>query len=303
MNKSIWKPLFLLLLLSGCIDRKHQLSGVGSIVNVAPSATTLRLGETKDFIVTVSDGHGVVAEPEVSWSVSPAELGAVSPLSGSRVTFTPGSLLGAGGTVTATSLGASFSAQVFVQSSVGETAKSYAFYSESLPAGFRFDAPNPPNVDGGTLLAFNGGGGGILLSDATQIGFLTEGTKALKAGVTSPSSPSVGWWAGYSFQFGMPSPGQTNDLSRFSGGWVKFDLRAPGGQEVFLKLESAAGSPELALSSQGILFDDQFHSYSIPLSSFSGLNLATFRGVTYSAKFPALGNFDFYLDNLRLEKP
>ncbi|MBI4397254.1 MAG: hypothetical protein HY548_09175 [Elusimicrobia bacterium] len=288
----------------GCTKKKDRISAPSLILQVSPTATNVVSGNEKTFTARILSPQGLVSDTDPSWTISPATVGTLSPTVGNQVTFTAGAILGSSGTIQVSYQGLTANAQVWVGGNIGDTAKSYGFFSEAATSYMKFDMPNPTDSDGGYLGAFEGGGGSIALASAAGIGEFTEGTKSLKATVSDGGNPP-GYWAGLYMKFGYPTTNQTKDFSAYTGGTIKFDFRAPSGKEVYLKVESSAATdPEVALRTQkSVTFDNTFHSVSLPLSDFSGLVLSSFEGVTFSAKSPASGTFSFYIDNLRIEKP
>jgi hypothetical protein len=111
---------------------------------------------------------------------------------------------------------------------------------------------------------------------------------------------------------GSEVSGITKDLSVYAGGNLRFDLRAPAGTHIYVKLASSgapddcsSGAPfceEISIDNM-VIFDGLFHSISIPLSTFTsgGLDLSQFETLAITAK-PVDAAFSFYVDNIRLER-
>jgi hypothetical protein len=280
-----------LLTLSCPACQKDQLPGSAFSVQVAPPAAAVSQGTSKTFTASLQGAGGSV-DGSPGWTVSPTSLGTVSPAQGGRVVFTPGSTPAKSGALSATFNGVTGSAQIFIGGSVPASgSKTYGLFVETLPPpGVKFGVSNPPDSDGAVINTF----GAIATSDGTNPGEFTEGTKSLKA-VYDASSASFGGW---SIQWGTSGSIVSHDFSAFAGGSLVFDARMT--QDIQVKITWNSGSFFFSLLAQGIPNDNQFHSVSIPLSSFSGIDLTTLQSIAFSAV--SVPSETYYIDNARFQK-
>jgi hypothetical protein len=190
-----------------------------------------------------------------------------------------------------------------VTGDTGNPVTAYGFFTESLPRGMKFDVANngtPPNGDGGKLSLFPDDHVSIKLLSTSGAGQFTEGTSGLEADVDFGAST----FAGYTMSFGVPlTTTVSKDLSAYIGGNVRFDMKAPAGATIKLKMQSTdGGSTEIPIDPGQLIFDGlYFHSISFPLSTFSGVTFSLFQSITITA-FGSSGNYSFFLDNLRFEQ-
>lgn len=297
--------LISVFILSGC-EKRDRLTVPTQTLRISPTAAAVRTGTTKSFSVSVVSPSGEAQDVLPTWSISPASVGTLSPSTGLLSQFTAGQSLGAQGVITVSHEGLTAQAQVTVVPATGDPATAYGIFSESLTNGFLFDVANPPNPDGAELIAFNcGQGDTATLSAGTGVGEYSEGLSSLKVAVSIPLNGGV--CPGTAFLLGSPTPtAQNKDMSAFAGGSLKFDIRAPLGRNVRIKVESFPTGDDQNMILDGVytVFDDQFHSVTIPLASVPGLQLGAFRGVTFVALFgSAAENYNFYIDNVRIEQP
>jgi len=299
--KRFFSSFLIAVLLVAC--QRDRLTAPTFLIQVTPSAAAVPQGTNKVFTATFQGTSGTI-EGLPTWSVQPANLGTISPATGLQVTFATGATLASGGTLQATFGGVTGSAQIFVRGSVPPPGSlTYGIFVETLPPpGIKFDVPNPPDPDGGLLGPFNGGGGTITLSNGTNPGEFTEGTLSLKAVYSDGGTPGTAF-AGWFIQFGDPNIVPHN-FTAFAGGSFKFDVRMT--QDVQAKIDwgpgaAAAGSKFFSMVNDlGIPPDNAFHSVVIPLSSFTGIDLANVRTIAFSAV--TIPSETYYIDNARFEK-
>jgi hypothetical protein len=308
-NRTLLIPL--LLLLAAC-ERRDRLSAPRTVLAVSPTTAAVKAGTAKAFTARVITPSGEALDVLPDWALSSTVLGTLSPATGLSSTFTAGQTLGAQGTLTVTYGGQTAQAQVTVVSETGNPSSIYGFYSETATSAIKFDTANPSDPDGGFLGAFqgqgSGGSGTISLQAATGAGEFTEGSRALKASVTGTNSLSYG---GYYMSFGYPdAAGVSRDLSAFATGTVKFDLKAPAGATLRMKLESTGASgacttfcEEVNLASY-TSFDNNYRSVSIPVTTFTGggVDMSQFETLVITAVTIGNASFSFYVDNLRFEQ-
>lgn len=297
-----WPALLVLVApLMGACQKKDRLTGSTAFIEISPPATNVLSAGQKTFKAYIVNPDGKRELLDAEWSLSTSLLGTLSPQTGSEVTLTAGTTLGLAGTLQAAAQGLTGTAQVWIGSSGGSAATSYGFYTETLPNKMKFDIANPPDTDGGVIGAFNQTGNTLAISDGISAGEFTEGTKALKMTVTNNAGTAVAVY----FSYGVPDAEDVGkDLSAFSAGNLKFDIRAPAGKVIYAKLEWV-GNPtgfSISISPTYTTFDDAFHPVAIPLSSFTGADFSQLEGVTFSVEaIDAAGSYSFYIDNLRIE--
>jgi hypothetical protein len=300
-----------LLLLSAC-DRRDRLTAPTQVLRVSPPAAAVKLGATKVFNASVITPSGAVVDALPTWTISSSSPGTLtlSPQTGLQTTLnTAGSTLGAQALITVSYEGLTTQSQVTVVPETGDPTTAYGIFTESLANGMLFDTPNPFNPDGAKIGAdggqSQGGSGTMVLQAATAPGTYTEGSSGLRCTVTGSDGLS---YAFVYFSLGFPdAAGVSNDKSSFSSGHLKFDLRVPAGRDVRVVMESlpvgSSGNWEVPLPGSYTTFDDIMRSVSIPVSVFTsnGVNLSQFEGITFVAPGIGSANFDFYVDNIRLE--
>jgi hypothetical protein len=116
-------------------------AGPVATVAVTPASGEVRARGTRRFVAATTDAFGNAAAATVSWNVTPAVLGTISPGNGGAATFTAGRLLRTG-TVTATTGTISASASVTV------TPARLRIGSIALQPGERFLRVTVAAVDG-----------------------------------------------------------------------------------------------------------------------------------------------------------
>lgn len=101
-------------------------------------------------------------------------------------------------------------------------------------------------------------------------------------------------WAGAAVgDFAPPVEGV--DVSAYTT--LAFEVRGDAGTYRVLSFDSTtSGIPP----SQNFVIDSEWRTVSLPLSEFAGLNAKVLSGFAFVAG-PAVGNFEFYLDNIRIE--
>jgi hypothetical protein len=152
----------------------------------------------------------------------------------------------------------------------------YGLFSETFVVpGILLDTDSS-RFEGGGCIGVWPDGNNTLLAEATQPGEMSEGTKALKCTVGILG----GWW----IQFGSDDlPGLSEkdiiaarDMSSFANGSLKFDVRSS--KDVLIKVSWGRGDPlpnaYYTLRELGVPCDGQWHSVSVPLSRFTGIDFS-----------------------------
>ncbi len=285
----------------GCQKKKERLSAPTVTLQISPSVARVTANGQKTFTATVRAPSGAVLNVEPTWTLSSDTLGQILPDTGAETIFYAGQGLGVSGTLQAAYNNLTATAQIAIGAETGNPATSYGFYSESLVSGMQLDVPNASDGGNGGKLGANGtSNGSMTLEKETNPALVTEGIESLKATSSGDATSSTFFY----FSFGYPDAANiSNDLSAFNNGSVKFDIKAPAGKIIKLKLEWETLQSAIVLISNYTVFDNQFHSVSIPMSAFTGRNLSLCEGVAFVVEPPdANGTFTFYIDNLRFER-
>ena len=234
------------------------------------------------------------ADISPEWTVQ-NNLGSFSKATGKRTVFTAGNSAGSG-KVFVSYQGMTGELAVTVGSAINTIYGLYSdTYTSPLYAALKFDTPNPGDVNGGCMGAWDG----ATISAGTTAGQYTEGSQGLKCGIGAIPG---GWWmqfgsnntAGYNSDAKVPT-----DMSSYSGGNIKFDAKTS--KEITIKVEWTGGSKELRLNADlSMPLDNDWHSITVPLTNFTGIDLAN---ITIPAGFHTTNTiFVYYIDNVRWEK-
>lgn len=302
MNKMKNHQIILLLtsvfLLASACQKRDRLLTDTLVVGIEPSSPqVLLVGGTLSLksLARSPKSENVAIKPK--WTVT-NNLGTFSVAEGAETVFTADPALAGTGKIKATY--GTVTAELDLTISATLTSNVFGFYSETYVApnysALKYDTANPGDVKGGCMGAW----GGATLSAGTGAGESTEGAQGLKCTIGGAAG---GWW----IQFGSDNTagfaGDTQvatDMSAFTGGNIKFDVKTT--KEISIKLEWTGGNKELKLITDlGIPADGAWHSVTIPLSSFTGVDLTK---IKIPAGFHSLTNtgYVYYIDNVRWEK-
>jgi hypothetical protein len=331
MKNRIIPLLFCLLFVVSCSQKNDRIVSHTVAVAVDPSTTqTVAAGSRVQLKASVTGASETDIKPV--WSVE-NNLGTFDPAQGKETTFTAGTSAGTakiyatyGGVRGETSIVIACPGSTGGSTGTGGTGGStttggsgggcggsggsfsgsfYGLFSETyrLP-GILLDTNSSRFPDGGCIGVWPEGGC-TTLSDGTQPGEMSEGLKGLRCDV---SDGGGGWW----IQFGsddLSGLSKTDvmvakDMSAFSGGSLKFDVRASN--DVLIAVKWGDGTPlpnaYYTLRELGIPHDDRWHSVSIQLSRFAGIDFHKIKVPASFSAAPGCVDFTFYIDNVRWEK-
>lgn len=121
----------------------------------------------------------------------------------------------------------------------------------------------------------------------------TSNNGILKVNATVNASFPYPWAGAAVGDFAPPIEGV--DVSTYTK--LTFEVRGDAGTFRVLSFDSTtSGIPP----SQNFVIDSEWRTVSLPLSEFAGLNIKALSGFAFVGG-PAVGNFEFYLDNIRIE--
>ncbi|MFC1500929.1 hypothetical protein ACFL58_00570 [Elusimicrobiota bacterium] len=307
------KALFLLLSIGivfnflSCTSKKNRLSVDTLNITIDPGSVIANKGAQVTLKALATSAQSTDPDISPTWTIDNINLGTISPATGKTVTFTAGTTLG-----TSVIYAQYGSIRASVGVTVGDLTPNsvpndmYGVFIEQMMLSsahkLLFDVYNSStdvansNPDGGYAGQFNW----AVMSDAYGAGEYSEGSKGLKV-VVAASGGGCGW-GGIYMQFGYQSPSSTNkvptDMSRFSGGYLKFDLRTT--KEVGVKIDDLPAADVYA-TTYGAVLDDKWHSVSIPLTVFTDIDLNAIEAL-FIILSDGDTNFTFYVDNIRWEK-
>jgi hypothetical protein len=310
--------LFLVLFVAACDQKKDGITSSNTMaISVDPATPQTVTAGSRIPLKAAFTGSAVSADVSPAWSVENS-LGTFEPAQGKETTFIAGSAAGTGKIyATYGSVRGETTVTVGCPGNTGGTTGSggstggcdnlgptFGLFSETYIApGLLLDTDSSRFRNGGCLGVWPDGERTVLCA-GTQQGEMSEGLQSLKCTVGT----SGGWW----LQFGSDDvPGlseddvmKAKDMSSFAGGTLKFDVKTT--KDVLIALKWGEGNPlpnaYYTLRELGVPHDGQWHSVSIPLSRFSGLDLKQVKIPASFSAAPGCIDFTYYVDNVRWEK-
>lgn len=264
--------LFVAMSLTGC--HKDQLTVSTAQLFVDPSASNITRGNTKTFSVSLKKANGETVAVSGTWSLSNANLGALSAASGNQVTFTASSSATGSGTLRVTAEGLTATAEIVVSEA---SSSAFGVYSETFT-----NLVLGGSSQNGSLCRFSGGGSADPSAE-DDFSDKQEGTKSLKITLNVTGGGFAGWF----FARGLTcsdadlaqNSGTFEDLSAYANGRLIFFIKTPVNVEVGMRSDNVAGGSEAskvvltdASVSGGFATDNQWHEVSIPISKFTTLD-------------------------------
>lgn len=315
--------LVLLVCVAACKQKNDTLTSNTMAISVDPStAQTMTSGATLSLKASVTGAQASESAAGPAWSVENG-LGTFEPAQGAETTFTAGTSSGTGkiyatcGNVrgeTTVMIGCSGnsggsgggSTNTGGSGGCGNDCNGpyFGLFSETyIIPGILLDTDSSRFPNGGCIGVWPDGESTVL-ADGLLTGEMSEGMKGLKCTV----GVGGGWW----LQFGSDAVAglsdcdvmKAKDMSGFAGGTLKFDVKTP--KDMMIAVKWGDGTPlpysDVTLRELGIPCDGKWHSVSIPLSRFSGIDLKKIKVPASFSAAPGCINFTYYIDNVRWEK-
>lgn len=334
MPKKIIPLIFLLLFAVGCDKKKERIANNTMSLAIDPPQTqAVAYGSQMPLKAVASNARGNV-DVNPTWSVE-NNMGTFNPAQGKETTFIAGNSSGTakiyacygnvraettvtigeknsgggtgGGTGGNTGGGGNTGRQFGGLCGI-ENSSYFGLLSETMNLpGILLDTDSSRFPAAGCMGVWPDGELTVL-TDAMGPNDTTEGLKALKCTIGSSAG---GWW----MQFGSDAiPGLSEcdfmepiDLSMFTGGSLKFDIKTTKDVMVAMKWgnplpNGSMPGADVTMRELGVPLDGQWHSVSIPLSNFRGIDLKKMKVPVSFSSAPGCVRFSFIVDNVRWEK-